>query len=97
MKTRDDYLDDLRRFKETSAAKFGILSIGIFGSVARGENTQNSDLDVFVEIAKPDYYTMFDIKEALQSICGCPVDLVRKRKGLRRLLQQNIEKDGIYA
>ena len=40
---------------------------------------------------------MFDIRETLQSLFGCKVDLVRLREGLRTLLLKRIEQDGIYA
>lgn len=62
MKTKEEYLADLRLFKEKFAAKYGIRSIGIFGSVARGEHRDDSDLDVFVELEEPDFYTMHDIR-----------------------------------
>ena len=79
------------------AEKYGIISIGIFGSVARGEQHEGSDLDVFVELKEPDPFVMFDIKEELEHICNCKIDLLRLRKNLRSLISQRIEKDGIYA
>lgn len=97
MKTKDEYMIDIRRFKEQFAQKYGIRSIGIFGSVARGEHRPDSDLDVFVELEEADPFTMFDIREALENRCGCKVDLLRLRKGLRSLLLKRIEQDGIYA
>ena len=97
MKTKEKYLEDIKKFKEGFAQKFGILSIGIFGSVARDEHQPESDLDVFVELQEPDPYIMFDIRENLEQICGCKVDLLRLRKDLRSLLLKRIEQDGIYA
>ena len=63
MKTKNEYIADVRQFKERFASKYGIRSIGIFGSVARGEQHEESDLDVFVELKDPDPFIMFDIKE----------------------------------
>ena len=97
MKTREDYLSDIKQFKTLDAEKFGIQSIGIFGSVARNEHHAGSDLDVFVELKSPMPFIMTDIQEALERICGCKVDVVRLRKSLRTLLLQRIQKDGIYA
>lgn len=97
MKTKEKYLEDIRKFKDGFAQKFGILSIGIFGSVARDEHQPGSDLDVFIELEEPDPYIMFDIQETLEQICGCKVDLLRLRKDLRSLLLKRIERDGIYA
>ena len=97
MKTREEYLKYVKQFKDRFANKFGILSIGIFGSVARNEHNSESDLDVFVELQNPDPYIMFDIRETLEQICGCKIDLLRLRKNLRSLLIKRIEQDGIYA
>ena len=97
METKEKYLEDIRKFKDGFAQKFGILSIGIFGSVARDEHQPGSDLDVFVDLDVPDPYIMFDIQETLAQICGCKVDLLRLRKDLRSLLLKRIERDGIYA
>lgn len=97
MKTKDEYLIALRNFKKECAVKYGIRSIGIFGSVARGENRPDSDIDVFVDLEEADPFVMFDIRETLQSLFGCKVDLIRLRGGLRSLLLKRIEQDGVYA
>lgn len=97
MKTTNEYLTYIRKFKHEFAEKYGIISIGIFGSVARGEQQEGSDLDVFIELKEPDPYIMFDIREELERICKCKIDLLRIRKGLHSLISQRIEQDGIYA
>lgn len=97
MKTKDECMAVLKQFKEECASRYGIRSIGLFGSVARGDNRPDSDVDVFVELEEPDPFVMFDIREALQSLFGCKVDLVRLRQGLRSLLLKRIEQDGVYA
>ena len=97
MKTREEYLNDIKQFKKEFANKFGILSIGNFGSVERNEHQAESDLDVFVELQEPDFFIMSDIKERLEQICNCKIDLLRLRKNLRPLLLKRIEQDGIYA
>lgn len=97
MKTTAEYLQMLTQFKLRFATKFGIRRIGIFGSVARGEQTPKSDLDIFVDVEDPDYFLMCDLQESLQSLFGCKVDLVRIREGLQQVLLNNIKKDGIYA
>ncbi|MDR0938520.1 MAG: nucleotidyltransferase domain-containing protein [Mediterranea sp.] len=91
------YLGEIRQFKQRYAEKYGIISIGIFGSVARGEQRDDSDLDVFVELKDPDPFIMLDIKEELERLCHRKVDILRLRKNLRPLIAQRIERDGIYA
>lgn len=97
MRTTLEYLTRIRQFKLQFAEKYGIISIGIFGSVARGEQHEGSDLDIFVELKEPDPFVMFDIKEELERICNCKIDLLRLRKNLRSLISQRIKEDGIYA
>ena len=97
MRTAAYYLEKLRQYKHCNAEKFGIRRIGIFGSVARGEQNDNSDLDVFVDMDNPDYFTLCDIHEELEFLCGCKVDLVHIHRFLRPLFLKNIEKDAIMA
>lgn len=80
-----------------SGAKFGIKKIGIFGSVARKENTESSDLDVVVDIEKPSLVLMYDLRETLNQYFGCKVDVVRMRNSLSTALKNNIERDTIYV
>ena len=48
MKTKTEYIRLLRQYMTENASKYGISRMGIFGSVARGENTEQSDIDVYV-------------------------------------------------
>ena len=92
-----DCISKLASFKRTFAQKFGITKLGIFGSVARKENTENSDIDIVVEVKKPSLQLMYELKEALKQLFMCEVDLVRFRDSLRPLFKSNIEKDVIYV
>ena len=49
MKTTQEIIAILRHFKMTEGDRYGISRLGIFGSVARGEQTSDSDVDVFFE------------------------------------------------
>lgn len=97
MKSTGEYLAILRAFMQKHAKKYGILSMGIFGSVARGEQHAGSDLDVFVELREADPFIMGYISDELEALCGCKIDLLRLRQGLNKLLLQRIEQDGIPA
>lgn len=87
----------LSGFKQMFGQQFGIISIGIFGSVARQDNTAESDIDIVVEVQKPSLSVMYELKEALKSLFGCEVDVVRFRDSLRPLLKQNIINEAIYV
>lgn len=97
MKSASYYINLLKQYRERNAARLGIQRIGIFGSVARGEQNNNSDLDIFVDIKEPDYFILCNIHDDLDPLCGCKVDLVHLHKFLRPLFLKNIEKDAIMA
>ena len=97
MKTTNDYITILRKYLRTKADAYGITKIGIFGSVARNEQTEDSDVDVCVEMKKPDLFILVHIKEELQELFGKPVDIVRLRNNMNPMLLKQIKRDGIYA
>ena len=68
-----DHLPDLRE-------RYGVESLGIFGSYLREEESPESDLDVLVEFARtPDLLQFVDFKLALSHLLDVDVDLVMKR------------------
>ena len=97
MKTIDEYLAILKKYLNTKSDVYGIIKIGIFGSVARNEQTEDSDVDICVEMKKPDLFTLVHIKEELQDLFGKSVDIVRLRKNMNPILLSRIQRDGIYA
>ena len=97
MKSTNEYIAILRNYFSSKAETYGITKIGIFGSVARNEQTEDSDVDVCVEMEKPDLFIMVHIKEDLQELFGMPVDIVRLREGMNPMLLRQIQRDGIYA
>lgn len=92
-----DCINKLTDFKAAFSQKYGIIKLGIFGSVARNENTENSDIDIVVEVQKPTLKLMYELKEALKTLFACEVDLVRFRDSLRPLFKSNILRDVIYV
>ena len=97
MKTKEEYLDILRKYLDLKSKVYGIVKIGIFGSVARNEQTEDSDVDVCVEMQKPDMFSLVHIKEDLQHLFGRPVDIVRLRDNMTPMLSKQIQRDGIYV
>ena len=87
----------LAEFKSQFGEKFGIIRLGIFGSVAREENNENSDIDIVVEVKKPSLTIMYELEQSLKALFGCDVDLVRYRQSLRPLFKSNIQKDVVFV
>jgi len=93
--------DDLRRLQEQSAwirKKFGVERIGIFGSVARGEETPKSDIDVLVEFAqgKATFQNFMNLISYLEGLFGRRVDLVTTG-GIDPYLRLTIEGEVIWC
>ena len=75
-----EYLE-LLRLHRVELRSFGVTRIGLFGSVIRGEEQSNSDVDVIVDIepAKKTYGSFLDLADYLESLFkGRRVDLVTK-------------------
>ena len=97
MKSQTEILNLLRRYKPTAQKKYGLTRIGIFGSVARGEQTADSDVDVCYEGQAPSLLTLDMIQTELEQLLDCKVDLVRVRENMNSLLRQRIPRNGIYV
>ena len=63
MKSTTEYINILRDYMAKNASKYSITRMGIFGSVARGEQTEDSDVDVYLETSKPSMFALVHIKE----------------------------------
>ena len=96
MKTRNEYLDILKMHISELKENFGVRSFRIFGSVARDEQSEGSDVDVCVEMA-PDMYLLVALKQFLENLLECSVDVVRMHRNMYKLLLNQIERDGIYV
>jgi predicted nucleotidyltransferase/uncharacterized protein with HEPN domain len=96
-RTTREYVDIVKSYKKENAGKYGIIRMGIFGSVARGEQTEESDLDIYVELKKPNLFIMVDIKDELEELLHCNVDIIHLGRSMGSTLKKSIERDGIYV
>ena len=95
--SRNEILSLLRTYKKEYADKYGIQSLGVFGSVARDQSGDDSDLDICITTATPNPFVLAHIKEDLELIVHCRVDIVRVREKMNPFLRQRIEQEGIYV
>lgn len=96
MKTANEILAYLRQSRERFAQLYRVRRIGIFGSVARGETGENSDLDVLVEMSEPTFDRYMDLKFELEEAFGASVDLVLLDT-VKERLRPTIEQEVVYA
>jgi len=97
MLTREDVLTILRDNKERFAEKYGVTKLGLFGSFARNEATEESDVDVCAEFVDITYDIAFDLREEIMAKTSRPVDLIHVRHGMNALLKKRIARDAIYV
>lgn len=91
------YLDLLRKNKDVYEEKYGVTRIGIFGSIARGEQTENSDIDICIEAPPMGLFAFSGLYLTLEELLGVPVDIVRMHKNMNPQFKSQIEKDIIYV
>jgi predicted nucleotidyltransferase len=94
---RDDIILSLRRFKEINQKKYNIIRIGLFGSAARESMSEQSDIDVVVELETQDLFDLIGIKLDLEEQLSQQVDIVSYRDKMNNFLKRRIEKEAVYV
>jgi len=98
MKTLADIKQTLRKHKEALQRKYGVRRIGIFGSYARGEQREISDIDVVVEFERPIGLKFFELADHLEQILGVKVDLFTPNALKQKpLLWKSVKEDLVYV
>ena len=96
MKTRAEYIDMIRNHAADLKSQFGVRSLRIFGSVAREQQTNESDVDVCIDMP-PRIFKLVGVRNYLEELLGCRVDVVREHNNMNALLRQEIDNDGIFV
>jgi hypothetical protein len=95
--SRETILRELKNYLSQFERLYGVTKIGIFGSAARDELRQNSDIDIVVEMKEPDLFYIVHIKETLENDFHRPVDVIRYRSSMNRYLKERIDREACYA
>lgn len=90
-----DVMEILKEHGAELRQRFGVRRLSVFGSVARGEISKGSDVDLLVDFeGTPDFDRYMDLKFHLEDLLGRKVDLAT-RKSLRPQLKPRIEQEAI--
>jgi uncharacterized protein len=95
---RDDIIARLKDAEPALRAR-GIRRAAVFGSVARGEDRPDSDIDIMIEVDPEAHLTVFEyvgLKEYVAGLFDGPVDVV-SRDGLKPYVRPAATADAIYA
>jgi predicted nucleotidyltransferase len=95
--TKEKVIGFLKEHKADFASEFSVRKLGIFGSYARNEAREDSDIDIVVELEKPDLFSLIGIKQSLEESFNTKVDVIRLRNNMNEVLRKRIEKDVIYV
>ena len=96
MYTLEAILGKLRAYKPELQRKYPISRLGLFGSYARGEATENSDIDVAVEFNGPMGLNFVAMANEIEDLFGTKVDVVPKRS-IKPIYLSSVEKDILYV
>ena len=95
--TTNDVLARLKMFKESREAEYSLRSLGIFGSFARGQAQEDSDVDVVFETSEPNLFRTSRMKQELEELLARRVDVVRLRERMNPRLKQRILREARYV
>ena len=97
MTIQESILTTLKSIKPELAARFGVRSLGIFGSVARDDfNQDKSDVDIIVDFSRPVGIEFVDLADYLEKKIDRKIDLV-SRRGIKDRYLKAIEQEIIYV
>lgn len=94
-KRRDEVLKTLQEHRDKIRG-YSVRRLGLFGSAARGEETETSDLDFVVEFERKSFDAYMDLKTFLEELFGCRVDLV-VAEAIKPRLRETILKEAVHA
>jgi uncharacterized protein len=94
---KNEAIQKLKEFKEKNADKYAIEQIGIFGSMARDEAKDDSDIDICLKSKVADMFMLVHIKDELSEMFSKDVDIVRVREKMNPYLKNRINKEAIYV
>ena len=75
MRTAKEYIDLISAHADELRSQFGIRTLRLFGSVSRGEQREDSDVDICVDM-EPSLYLLVRLKRFLEQLLQCSVDVV---------------------
>jgi predicted nucleotidyltransferase len=96
MKTFDELKQVLSLQKQSICENYQITEIGIFGSCARGEQTESSDIDILVDYeTAPTFIMLVELRDYLSQLFELKVDIITKN-GLKPRIRERVLAEAIY-
>lgn len=96
MLTQSDILSKLKEIKPTLHKEYSVREIGLFGSFSDENYSEQSDIDLLVELEKPIGWKFFSLESYLQNIFNRKIDIVTKN-ALKEQIKEQILQQVIYV
>lgn len=97
MKTLEEIKQLLSQSKPQLQECYRVTQVGVFGSYARGEQTENSDVDVLIDyIQAPTLVHLVELRDFLQGLLNMKVDVVTKN-GLKPRIRERVLSEVVYV
>lgn len=87
----------LATFKERHGTEYRLIALGYFGSHARNTAERSSDVDIIFDTDAPNLFRTAMMKQDLEKLLGCPVDVLQLRGLTNSRLMARIEKEAVYV
>ncbi|MBW2096431.1 MAG: nucleotidyltransferase domain-containing protein [Deltaproteobacteria bacterium] len=92
-----DILKVLNREKLFLRNEYGVINIGLFGSYAKGNQREDSDIDLLVELKEPRFEWIAGLQIYLEKKFNRKIELVRKSNNIDQRFFKRIEGEVLYA
>jgi len=96
MKTKEEIVDALKALKPLLMNSFKVRSIALFGSYARGDQTESSDVDVIVDVDSSIGLGFVDLADLIENSLGITADVI-PADGIKPRYREFIAKDLLYV
>ena len=89
--------DKIRHAMPALQREYNVRRLGVFGSVARGDQKSASDVDILVEFSKPiGLFRFVALEQRLEELLGCGVDLATKN-ALKPFIKDTVLRQTVYV
>ena len=95
--TKNEIINKLSKHKSYIEENFEVEKIGLFGSYAKGTQTDESDIDIYVEFKHKTFDNLAGLWNFLEELYHKKIDLFHKHKNNNQVIISNIQKDVIYG
>jgi predicted nucleotidyltransferase len=98
MKTIEEIERILKEHREGIKEKYGVVIVGVFGSYARGEQRETSDVDIIVELERPIGLKFYELWDYLENVLAIKVDvLTLSALKQKTLLWESVKEEIVYV